>query len=155
MTQRAPTCCSHSTPDPRGSAAVVSFNFRVDSRGGVHTWPMEFRLGAPWEALAPNSDDAMLLGRELALELAPDHPLYGQEVRVVGRSHQADDLLVAVPSGWAIVHLTWSRRPELPGIPDTDLYSHPDEVQRVIDIQVAEHAEDWETYDRLVGLLLD
>ena len=117
----------------------------------LQTEAVAFELSMPWEMVYPDSDNARRLRRELALELAIGHPLHGQEVTIVGRSHQADDVLVEVADGWAIVHLTWSSRPEVAGHPSTDLFDDPAQVQRVIDIQVAEHDGDWETYLRLVG----
>lgn len=111
----------------------------------------EFKFSEPWERVEPRSEIAGFLAHQLSLELAPSHPLYGQPASIIGRSVQADDVLVAVPKAWGIVHLTWSGRPEVAGHPHTDLFDDPAKAQRVIDIQVAEYTSDWETYDRLVA----
>lgn len=111
----------------------------------------EFAFNEPWERVDLGSEIADSLAHELSLELAPSHPLYGRRASIIGRSLQADDVLVAVPTAWAIVHLTWTGRPEVVGHPHTDMFDDPSKLQRVIDIQAAEYASDWETYDRLVA----
>ena len=83
------------------------------------------------------------------MEVAAGHPLFGRRVTVLGQSLQADDVLLATDGGWAIVHLTWSRRAEPPDLPHTRLFDNAASVQRVIDIEFAEWRADWETYDRL------
>ncbi len=52
---------------------------------------------------------------ELARELRPGHPLYGVKAVSVARRTDNDDVLFALfghSSRFAVVHLTWSSRPE-------------------------------------------
>lgn len=48
------------------------------------------------------------LQRELEAEVGPEHPLWGLEPRVIGRSTSQDDVVVSLADGcFAIVHLVW------------------------------------------------
>jgi hypothetical protein len=76
-------------------------------------------LTDPWWDLRGGGDleqqqrDA--LTRELATEPSSAHPLHDRARTVIARSGPNDDVLVALSSGgWAIVHLTWSRKVESP-----------------------------------------
>ena len=63
-------------------------------------------------------------GSELRAELAPSHPLHGQDIRVVARRLDQDDVLLSLPDSrrWAICHLTWSGKQEPPNYPRTKIY---------------------------------
>ena len=67
----------------------------------------------PWCGI---SDESIRfeLEKELELELAPGHPLWGSSSRtVLAKRNDQDDVLVAFDNGKiAEVHLTWSRQKE-------------------------------------------
>ena len=63
----------------------------------------------PWRAVVPG------LEVELRNETGDRHPLYHQKAISVGRRHDTDDVLFLLldhPAPLAVVHLTWSGRPE-------------------------------------------
>src|SRR4051812_3532427 len=64
------------------------------------------------------------LEAELQREMAPGHPLFGKPVRVAARRRDCDDALFTIvgTSTVAMVHLTWSGRPEGAAYPWTELY---------------------------------
>ncbi len=75
---------------------------------------------------------ASALEAELQRELSPGHPLFGKTMRAIARRLDCDDALFTVvgASTVAMVHLTWSGRPEGVTIPRTELYDSP-EVWRI------------------------
>jgi len=74
-----------------------------------------------------------LLLRELRAEVAEGHPLAGVKVEVIGRSEARDDVLVLAGDGrWAVVHLTWKRRPERPPWPLARFYGSVPAVERAL-----------------------
>jgi hypothetical protein len=78
-----------------------------DNFGGYGDW-LE-----PW---VRTGADAVNFENELRRELAPDHPLYGCSATAVARRVDTDDVLfelTGAPSRFAVVHLTWSGRPEI------------------------------------------
>ena len=67
----------------------------------------------PW--VGTDGEDGPVLSQELALELAPGHPLFGEPCTPIVRCSRCDDVIFAVSSdhGWfAKVRLTWRRGPE-------------------------------------------
>lgn len=83
---------------------------------------MEYQT--PWRAVGSNS---LRLQTELAAEVGRDHPLYGRDMRAVAVRHDCDDVLfvsVDEPQVVAVVHLTWSGRPERePRLPETMFFA--------------------------------
>jgi hypothetical protein len=75
----------------------------------------------PWRAVVPG------LEVELRNETGAGHPLFGQKAISVGRRYDTDDvlfLLLEHPAALAVVHLTWTGRPERnSGWPQTTFYS--------------------------------
>lgn len=68
-------------------------------------------LAEPWRSTEP--DEAIVLERELAIEIGPGHPLAGIPARALGRRDDRDDVLFELgPGGWAIVHLTFRQSQE-------------------------------------------
>ena len=68
----------------------------------------------PWYSVCDAPAQVEAMERELRLELAEGHPLYGLPVRTLGRRQDCDDVLFAVEDGSgrvAVVHLTWTHRP--------------------------------------------
>ncbi len=87
-------------------------------------------LSEPWY-IAP-VDGRATLERELRAEVAPGHPLHGQHVAAVARCAGCDDVAFRLEGSpvprWAIVHLTWSGKPDRPPWPDADLFDSFDGV---------------------------
>jgi hypothetical protein len=83
------------------------------------TAPGEFE--EPWSAVA-HGDGA--LEQELRRELAPDHALFGRSVRAAARRQDRDDVLFELTDTGecAVVHLTWTGRPERPPLPMTRMF---------------------------------
>ncbi len=77
----------------------------------------------PWSAI----DEARRKGfeEELESELPLGHVLAGQTIRAIAARADQDDILFEVIGvGYAVVHLTWSRRCESnPLWPSTELFS--------------------------------
>lgn len=68
-------------------------------------------LPQPWEELPPGQ--AAAFARELEIELAPSHPLYGLKLTALAHSSRNDDALFQLDCGSVVeVHLTWSGRAE-------------------------------------------
>lgn len=86
----------------------------------------------PPEWIELTAAEARPLESELQRELAPEHQLYGRELRAVAR-RDSDDVLFAAPDRegpvfW--VHLTW-RVEQLPDWPWVQTYrDHDDFVER-------------------------
>jgi hypothetical protein len=92
----------------------------------------------PWQDLR-NPDQKLAsqihsLTRELLHELAPGHPLHGVPFTIIGRSYVRDDILLATPHGWALVHLTWARHPGPPPYPSTRFFDTASAVEAAIDL---------------------
>lgn len=95
-------------------------------------------LADPWEDLRnPGGEHRELvsgLETELRTEVSEGHPLFGRAFRIVGRSHAADDVLVTVDGGWALVHLTWSRHAERPPWPTSTEFRRARDVETAMDL---------------------
>jgi hypothetical protein len=64
------------------------------------------------------------LDEELLREVAPGHPLHERRCIAIAKCEANDDVLFAVgAAGLAVVHLTWSHRPERPPWPTTTFYA--------------------------------
>jgi hypothetical protein len=93
--------------DTRGTAPQLAQDGRrvrvtLDDVSAVH-W-LE-----PWRAVVPG------LEVELRNETSPGHPLFGQKAISVARRFDSDDvlfLLLEHPAPLAVVHLSWTGRPE-------------------------------------------
>ena len=65
----------------------------------------------PWYTVSDESVEALV--SELRREAVAGHPLYDVDVVVIARREDRDDVAFMVPDGRvAVVHLTWSGRPE-------------------------------------------
>ncbi|AMV19331.1 hypothetical protein [Planctomyces sp. SH-PL14] len=79
---------------------------------------------APWEAVtrAPSN-----LEQELLREISPAHPLNGCRPLAIARRGDNDDVLFRLEGTaepYAVVHLTWTGRPENSGVwPNTRFYT--------------------------------
>src|ERR1051325_11296811 len=82
----------------------------------------------PWY---PIKHDEQALVAELAREVGPQHPLFGERAVPVARRRDCDDVLFALPGSQkllALVHLTWSGQRETnPQWPSTKFFSGWDE----------------------------
>src|ERR1700744_4248299 len=93
--------------------------------------PKHVELSEPWRALEHERAEAMDM--QLQLELAPDHLLYGAEVKAVAKRIDKDDVLFelnGVGNLLAQVHLTWSKKPVTNPFPATKLFPGWDEWVR-------------------------
>ena len=82
----------------------------------------------PWEAV-PEPASAGLV-RELRAELGAAHVLAGRPAAAIARRRDRDDVLFLVrePTQLAVVHLTWTGRPDsAPEWPGTELFSSVEE----------------------------
>lgn len=80
----------------------------------------------PWCSTEDADDNYRnAFSRQLQLEIAPDHAMFGLTSRLIGRG-QGDDALFEILDGTgrvAVVHLTWARTQERPPWPITSFYS--------------------------------
>jgi hypothetical protein len=69
-------------------------------------------------------DTGAALERELERELTTGHPLFGKAVTAAARRLDCDDVLFGLngTASVAMVHLTWSGRPEGAAWPWTELF---------------------------------
>jgi hypothetical protein len=94
----------------------------------------------PWVRVGPYADNLL---KELLRELGPGHPLWGRGLRAVAQRTDSDDVLFEV-SGveplYAVVHLTWSGKPESdPNFPDVKTFASMDHWIR--EGMMQDHAE--------------
>ena len=85
---------------------------------------MSFR--PPWISISEypaGHGDALVRGA--IVEIPSNHPLSGRALTPLARREDCDDVLFQLDDGpaVAVVHLTWSGRPERPGFPTTRQYS--------------------------------
>ena len=72
----------------------------------------------PW--YRPDDAQADGLLREAFREIGPDHELSGNRLRAIAKCAGCDDVIFGLDDGtFAIVHLTWTGRPESPPWPST------------------------------------
>ena len=72
----------------------------------------------PWLRLEVRQ--AQAFEREAEQEIAPDHDLHGLGLSAVAKCEGCDDVVIrASDETFAMVHLTWSRKPESPPWPRT------------------------------------
>ena len=76
-------------------------------------------------------DHAAALEHELSRELGRKHQLYGKSVAAIATCDHSDDVVFRLPDGqYALVHLTWSARPEKdPRWPHTVVYPTLDAIE--------------------------
>ena len=87
---------------------------------------------SPWRDLLGNTE-ALSLQRRLEFEVTPQHALWGTKANVIARSDVSDDIVVTtVDGGFAIVHLTWGRRPGDAVWPSTHAFSSAAELSRYL-----------------------
>lgn len=86
----------------------------------------------PWCAIEDDKRRAGLQ-RQYDLEISPQHPLWGEGGRIVGKNEGTDDVLVQLAGGrFAIVHLVWSNVTGDAIHPDTAVYPSALEASRAI-----------------------
>jgi hypothetical protein len=72
----------------------------------------------PWSR--PDAEHGQTFESEAYAEVAPGHELQGLALRAVARCQGCDDVVFhASDDTFAIVHLTWARKPEAPPLPRT------------------------------------
>ncbi len=78
---------------------------------------------APWVDIADLPSGGKYLKAELLRELAPEHELTGQDLEVLAKREDNDDVLIGLSDGrLAVVHLTWSSKKEVLPYPKTQMY---------------------------------
>jgi hypothetical protein len=99
------------------------------------------RLTEPWY-LIDAQPERSAMEQQLRRELTPGHLLHGERFRAVGRRQDRDDVLFALDSGWAIVHLCWTSGPSAdPRWPKSWVFSGFDELQQRIAADIREFGE--------------
>jgi hypothetical protein len=69
-------------------------------------------------------ETAASLDDELLREVAPGHSLYERRCIAIAKREATDDVLFAVGAEEvAVVHLTWTQKPEPPPWPSTTFYA--------------------------------
>ena len=75
----------------------------------------EIEFLTPWTT--PASPEG--LAAELRREVGANHPLFSKSARAIGVARDRDDVLFEISGGatreYAVVHLTWSGKPEASG----------------------------------------
>lgn len=100
-------------------------------------WVDTFDFGEDFRDLRDEAglDRARALKTELDAELAAGHPLYGQACRVVAGALPRDEVVVVAGQSVALVHLTWSGRPETPPWPTTELADSAEAFRELIEFR--------------------
>jgi hypothetical protein len=90
----------------------------------------------PWWDLRdsgePEQQQIRALTNELIREASPGHSLYGMAFTVIGQSEARDDVLLKVDDRWALVHLTWSGKSEVPPWPTCVFFDSADDVEQAL-----------------------
>jgi hypothetical protein len=85
----------------------------------------------PWDSVTESSRVNLI--RELQKELNIGHILYGKDFHIIGRRYDRDDILLRLNNevyDYAIVHLTWSSKPEFKNFPLTWIYHSRVELEK-------------------------
>ena len=84
----------------------------------------QVELLTPWEPIDPDNSDRF--EDEYAVEIGKGHPLYGVPAKAIARRIDQDEVLFRLLRHlceFAVVHLTWSGRPEdAPSWPACQIY---------------------------------
>jgi hypothetical protein len=95
-------------------------------------------LTDPWWDLRspgePEQHQIQAVTNEMRRETSPGHALYGIAFTVIGRSQARDDVLLKVGDRWALVHLTWSGKSEVPPWPRCVIFDSASDVQQALAI---------------------
>ena len=90
----------------------------------------------PWWDLRspdkPEQQEIQAVTNELLREASPSHPLYGMAFTVIGRSEARDDVLLKVDDRWALVHLTWSGKSEVPPWPTCVFFDSASNLEQAL-----------------------
>ena len=97
------------------------------------TWVEGNPFKEPLLDISEDAEQAGALAAELQREVAPGHPLYGQSWRVIARALTSDDIVVERGGEVAVVHLTWTQKPERPPWPVTTLIASADELESYVE----------------------
>ncbi|WP_206050726.1 hypothetical protein [Nocardioides speluncae] len=95
-------------------------------------WIDEVEFGEDFVDVRSDYEEAVRLERELNMEISDGHPLAGRRWRVVARALPQDDVIVHAANDVAVVHLTWSGKPEQPGWPMTEFVSSAEELAQAL-----------------------
>jgi hypothetical protein len=93
-------------------------------------------LTDPWWDLrnpgAPEQQQIQAVTNELLRETTPGHALYDMSFTVIGRSQARDDVLLKVDDRWALVHLTWSGKSEVPPWPTCVIFDSARDAEQAL-----------------------
>ena len=71
-----------------------------------------------------------VLKKELLTEITKDHILHNRQWIVIARRMDNDDVIIELSTGEiAVVHLTWSCKPECEGFPRTTIFRDKNEFR--------------------------
>lgn len=98
----------------------------------------------PWMDCLDLVDLGDPLKEELEKELHPKHQLFGENIDVIAKRQDKDDILVELENGqMAVVHLTWSGRQERGSFPWTEMYvNQRDFWKRAMKGQIEEYRKE-------------
>jgi hypothetical protein len=97
------------------------------------TWVKGYPFQEPLLDLREDAEQADPLAAELELEVAPGHLLHGEAWRVIARALPNDDIVVERGGHVAVVHLTWTHKPEQPPWPMTTWVASAEEFESYIE----------------------
>lgn len=100
------------------------------------TWTQHYEFTDPLRDLRSEAEEAEQLRSELQRELSPGHVLHGLDPRVVARALPQDEVMVETSDGRvALVHMTWTRRPESAPWPTTKFLESAEHLDSVLEFR--------------------
>jgi hypothetical protein len=103
------------------------------------TWTRDYPFREPLLDVRKDSEQAGALAAELGRELAPGHVLHGKALRVIARALPNDDVVIECGEAVAVVHLTWTQKPDTPPWPLTTWIDSAGEFESYVESEY-----DWE-----------
>jgi hypothetical protein len=98
-------------------------------------WTDGYSFGDEFVDLRDHPEQARPFEHELHRELSAGHTLYGRSWKVVARALPQDEVVIQAGEEVALVHLTWTRRPESPPWPEAVLVGSEAEFESVIEFR--------------------
>lgn len=100
------------------------------------SWTSTYEFSDPLRDLRSTPHEAAALHAELMRELAPGHVLHGVDLHVLARAIPQDEAVVETGDGRvALVHLSWSGRPETPPWPRTELVTSAQHLETLLEFR--------------------
>jgi hypothetical protein len=98
-------------------------------------WAEVYEFAEPLVDLRHEPDHAETFRRELLRELSPGHPLHDLAVTVIARALPQDDVIVETQDAVALVHLTWTGKPEPLPWPLTEWVNSAEHLHHLIEFR--------------------